>query len=152
MTASVKAMLQTLIEADLKSTGEVSQGTKEAAQAQGFTIAGDGSLERQRPRRKPPTVWKAAITCISRHRKPATITRYTTPTTRNWTEASLTIPTCPLWKPEKKSLPCHELPAGTMEPLTGDGLDDFLEAAEQANAIPQPQAWNRIDGLLNGNP
>ena len=45
MTDSVKAMLQTLIEADLKSTGEVSQGTKEAAQAQGFTIAGDGTLE-----------------------------------------------------------------------------------------------------------
>ncbi len=45
MSASVKAMLQTLIDADLKSTGEVSQGTKEAAQAQGFTIAGDGTLE-----------------------------------------------------------------------------------------------------------
>ena len=67
MTASVKAMLQTLIDADLKSTGEVSQGTKEAAQAQGFTIAGDGTLE-------------------------------------------------------------------------------------QAEAMPQPQAWNGIDGLLNGKP
>ena len=67
MTDSVKAMLQTLIDADLKSTGEVSQGTKEAAQAQGFTIAGDGTLE-------------------------------------------------------------------------------------QAKAIPQPQAWNGIDGLLNGKP
>ena len=67
MTDSVKAMLQTLIEADLKSTGEVSQGTKEAAQAQGFTIAGDGTLE-------------------------------------------------------------------------------------QAKTIPQPQAWNEIDGLLNGKP
>ena len=67
MTDSIKAMLQTLIDADLKSTGEVSQGTKEAAQAQGFTIAGDGTLE-------------------------------------------------------------------------------------QANAIPQPQVWNGIDGLLNGKP
>ena len=38
------------------------------------------------------------------------------------------------------------------EPLTGGGLDGFLEAAEQANAIPQPQAWNGIDGLLNGKP
>lgn len=65
MTGSVKAMLQTLIDADLKSTGEVSQGTKEAAQAQGFTIAEDGTLE-------------------------------------------------------------------------------------QAEVIPQPQAWNGIDGLLNG--
>ena len=67
MTDSVKAMLQTLIDADLKSIGEVSQGTKEAAQAQGFTIAGDGTLE-------------------------------------------------------------------------------------QAEAIPQSQAWNGIDGLLNGKP
>ena len=38
------------------------------------------------------------------------------------------------------------------EPLTGDRLDGFLEATEQANAIPQPQAWNGIDGLLNGKP
>ena len=67
MTDSVKAMLQTLIDADLKSTGEVSQGTMEAAQAQGFTVTGDGTLE-------------------------------------------------------------------------------------QASAIPQPQAWNGIDGLLNGKP
>jgi hypothetical protein len=39
-----------------------------------------------------------------------------------------------------------------MEPLTGDRLDGFLEATEQANAISQPQAWNGIDGLLNGKP
>ena len=56
MTDSVKAMLQTLIEADLKSTGEVSQGTKEAAQAQGFTIAGDGTLEQAEAIPKPQ-VW-----------------------------------------------------------------------------------------------
>ena len=47
ITDSVKAMLQTLIDADLKSIGEVSQGTKEAAQAQGFTIAGDGDSSEQ---------------------------------------------------------------------------------------------------------
>jgi len=87
MTDSVKAMLQTLIDADLKSTGEVSQGTKEAAQAQGFTIAGDGTLEQAKA-------------------------------------------------PQE----------------AGDRLDDFLEATEQANAIPQPQAWNGIDGPLNGKP
>ena len=52
----------------------------------------------------------------------------------------------------KEILAIHERPAGTMEPLTGDRLDDFLEATEQANAIPQPQAWNGIDGLLNGKP
>lgn len=45
----------------------------------------------------------------------------------------------------KEILAIHELPAGTMEPLTGDRMDDFLEATEQANAIPQPQAWNGID-------
>ena len=52
----------------------------------------------------------------------------------------------------KEILAIHERPAGTIEPLTGDGLDDFLETTEQANAIPQPQAWNGIDGLLNGKP
>ena len=52
----------------------------------------------------------------------------------------------------KEILAIHELPAGAMEPLTGDRMDDFLEATEQANAIPQPQAWNGIDGLLNGKP
>ena len=52
----------------------------------------------------------------------------------------------------KEILAIHERPAGTIEPLTGDGLNDFLEATEQANAIPQPQAWNGIDGLLNGKP
>lgn len=104
MTDSVKAMLQTLIEADLKSTGEVSQGAKEAAQAQGFTIAGDGTLEQAEAPQEAAYRLKTAITCISRHRKPAMITRCTAPTTKNWTEASLTIPACPLWKPEKKSL------------------------------------------------
>lgn len=52
----------------------------------------------------------------------------------------------------KEILAIHELPAGAREPLTGDRLDGFLEAAEQANAIPRPQAWNGIDGLLNGKP
>ncbi len=104
MTASVKAMLQTLIDADLKSTGEVSQGTKEAAQVQGFTIAGDGTLEQAKARRRPPTVWKAAITCISRHRKPAMITRCTGPDYKELDGGQLDNPGCPLWKPEKKSL------------------------------------------------
>ena len=48
----------------------------------------------------------------------------------------------------KEILAIHERPDRTMEPLTGDALAGFLEAAEQANAIPQPQAWNGIDGLL----
>ena len=49
------------------------------------------------------------------------------------------------------SLPCL-LSAGKMESLTDDRPDDFSEATEQANAIPQPQAWNGIDGLLNLEP
>lgn len=46
MTDSVKAMLQTLIDADVKSTGEVTQGTLDAIQTQGFVISGDGTLQR----------------------------------------------------------------------------------------------------------
>ena len=45
----------------------------------------------------------------------------------------------------KEILAIHELPAGAMEPLTGDRLDGFLEATEQANAIPQPQAGMERD-------
>ena len=46
MTDSVKAMLQTLIDADVKSTGEVTQGTLDAIQTQGFVLSGDGTLQR----------------------------------------------------------------------------------------------------------
>ena len=104
MTASVKAMLQTLIDADLKSTGEVSQGTKEAAQAQGFTIAGDGTLEQAKAPQEAAYRLESGEYLYIQTSETA-ITRCTVPTTKNWTEASLTIPTCPLRKPEKKSLP-----------------------------------------------
>ena len=46
MTDSVKAMLQTLIDADVKSTGEVTQGTLDAIQTQGFVLSDDGTLQR----------------------------------------------------------------------------------------------------------
>ena len=46
MTDSVKAMLQTLIDADVKSTGEVTQGTLDAIQTQGFILSDDGTLQR----------------------------------------------------------------------------------------------------------
>ena len=46
MADSVKAMLQTLIDADVKSTGEVTQGTLDAIQTQGFVLSGDGTLQR----------------------------------------------------------------------------------------------------------
>ena len=46
MTDSVKAMLQTLIDTDVKSTGEVTQGTLDAIQTQGFVLSDDGTLQR----------------------------------------------------------------------------------------------------------
>ncbi|EHO82524.1 hypothetical protein HMPREF0984_01776 [Eubacterium sp. 3_1_31] len=152
MTASVKAMLQTLIEADLKSTGEVSQGTKEAAQAQGFTIAGDGTLEQaEAPQEAAYRLESGDYLYIQTSETGYDYTLYD-PDYKELDGGQLDNPDLSLVEAGKEILAIHELPAGTMEPLTGDGLDDFLEATEQANAIPQPQAWNRIDGLLNGKP
>lgn len=152
MTASVKAMLQTLIDADLKSTGEVSQGTKEAAQAQGFTIAGDGTLEQaEAPQEAAYRLESGDYLYIQTSETGYDYTLYG-PDYKELDGGQLDNPDLSLAEAGKEILAIHELPAGTMEPLTGDRLDDFLEAAEQANAIPQPQAWNGIDGLLNGKP
>ena len=152
MTDSVKAMLQTLIEADLKSTGEVSQGTKEAAQAQGFTIAGDGTLEQAKaPQEAAYRLESGEYLYIQTSETGYDYTLYG-PDYKELDGGQLDNPDLTLAEAGKEILSIHELPAGTMEPLTGDGLDDFLEATEQANAIPQPQAWNGIDGLLNGKP
>ena len=152
MTDSVKAMLQTLIEADLKSTGEVSQGTKEAAQAQGFTIAGDGTLEQaEAPQEAAYRLESGDYLYIQTSETGYDYTLYG-PDYKELDGGQLDNPDLSLVEAGKEILAIHELPAGTMEPLTGDRLDDFLEAAEQTNAIPQPQAWNGIDGLLNGKP
>ena len=152
MTASVKAMLQTLIDADLKSTGEVSQGTKEAAQAQGFTIAGDGTLEQaEAPQEAAYRLESGDYLYIQTSETGYDYTLYG-PDYKELDGGQLDNPGLSLVEAGKEILAIHERPAGTMEPLTGDGLDDFLEATEQANAIPQPQAWNGIDGLLNGKP
>ena len=152
MTASVKAMLQTLIDADLKSTGEVSQGTKEAAQAQGFTIAGDGTLEQaEAPQEAAYRLESGEYLYIQTSETGYDYTLYG-PDYKELDGGQLDNPDLSLAEAGKEILAIHELPAGTMEPLTGDRLDDFLEAAEQTNAIPQPQAWNGIDGLLNGKP
>ena len=152
MTDSVKAMLQTLIEADLKSTGEVSQGTKEAAQAQGFTIAGDGTLEQAKaPQEAAYRLESGEYLYIQTSETGYDYTLYG-PDYKELDGGQLDNPDLSLAEAGKEILAIHELPAGTIEPLTGDGLDDFLEATEQANAIPQPQAWNGIDGLLNGKP
>ena len=152
MTDSVKAMLQTLIDADLKSTGEVSQGTKEAAQAQGFTIAGDGTLEQaETPQEAAYRLESGEYLYIQTSETGYDYTLYG-PDYKELDGGQLDNPDLSLAEAGKEILAIHELPAGTMEPLTGDRLDGFLEAAEQANAIPQPQAWDGIDGLLNGKP
>ena len=152
MTDSVKAMLQTLIEADLKSTGEVSQGTKEAAQAQGFTIAGDGTLEQAEAQQEAAYRLESGdYLYIQTSETGYDYTLYG-PDYKELDGGQLDNPDLSLAEAGKEILAIHELPAGTMEPLTGDRMDDFLEATEQANAIPQPQAWNGIDGLLNGKP
>ena len=150
MTDSVKAMLQTLIDADLKSTGEVSQGTKGAAQAQGFTIAGDGTLEQVKaPQEAAYRLESGDYLHIQTSESGYNYTLYA-PDYKELDGGQLDNPDLTLAEAGKEILSIHELPAGTMEPLTGDRLDDFLEATEQANAIPQPQSWNGIDGLLNG--
>lgn len=152
MTDSVKAMLQTFIDADLKSTGEVSQETKEAAQAQGFTIAGDGTLEQaEAPQEAAYRLESSDYLYIQTSETGYDYTLYG-PDYKELDGGQLDNPDLSLAEAGKEILAIHEQPAGTMEPLTGDGLDDFLEATEQANAIPQPQAWNGIDGLLNGKP
>ena len=152
MTDSVKAMLQTLIDADLKSTGEVSQGTKEAAQAQGFTIAGDGTLEQaEAPQEAAYRLESGDYLYIQTSETGYDYTLYG-PDYKELDGGQLDNSDLTLAEAGKEILAIHELPAGAMEPLTGDGLDDFLEATEQANAISQPQAWNGIDGLLNGKP
>lgn len=152
MTDSVKAMLQTLIEADLKSTGEVSQGTKEAAQAQGFTIAGDGTLEQAKaPQEAAYRLESGDYLYIQTSETGYDYTLYG-PDYKELDGGQLDNPDLSLAEAGKEILTIHELPAGTREPLTGNRLDGFLEASEQANAIPQPQAWNGIDGLLNGKP
>ena len=152
MTDSVKAMLQTLIEADLKSTGEVSQGTKEAVQAQGFSIAGDGTLEQAKaPQEAAYRLESGDYLYIQTSESGYDYTLYD-PDYKELDGGQLDNSDLTLAEAGKEILAIHELPAGAMEPLTGDRLDGFLEATEQANAIPQPQAWNGIDGLLNGKP
>ena len=152
MTDSVKAMLQTLIDADLKSTGEVSQGTKEAAQAQGFTIAGDGTLEQAEALQEAAYRLESGdYLYIQTSETGYDYTLYG-PDYKELDGGQLDNSDLTLAEAGKEILAIHELPAGAMEPLTGDRLDGFLEATEQANAISQPQAWNGIDGLLNGKP
>ena len=152
MTDSVKAMLQTLIEADLKSTGEVSQGTKEAAQAQGFTVAGDGTLEQAEASQEAAYHLESGDYLYIQTSENGYDYMLYRPDYKELDGGQLDNPDLSLMDAGKEILTAHGIPDRTMEPLTGDALAGFLEATEQANAIPQPQAWNGTDGLLNGNP
>lgn len=152
MTDSVKAMLQTLIEADLKSTGEVSQGTKEAAQAQGFTVAGDGTLEQAEASQEAAYHLESGDYLYIQTSENGYDYMLYRPDYKELDGGQLDNPDLSLMDAGKEILTAHGIPDRTMEPLTGDALASFLEATEQANAIPQPQAWNGTDGLLNGNP
>ena len=136
----------------MKSTGEVSQGTKEAAQAQGFTIAGDGTLEQaEAPQEAAYRLERGDYLYIQPSETGYDYTLYG-PDYKEMNGGQLDNSDLSVMEVGKEILAIHELPAGTMEPLTGDRLDAFLEATEPANTIPQPQAWNGIDGLLNGKP
>ena len=116
MTDSVKAMLQTLIEADLKSTGEVSQGTKEAAQAQGFTIAGDGTLEQAKaPQEAAYRLESGEYLYIQTSETGYDYTLYD-PDYKELDGGQLDNPDLSLAEAGKEILAIHELPAGTMEP------------------------------------
>ena len=76
MTEEVRATLQALIDADLNATGQVSQGTKDAIQTQGFTLSEDGTLEKDlaqmgqpEQENEPRIVWMMARPSISRRAK-----------------------------------------------------------------------------------
>lgn len=116
MTDSVKAMLQTLIEADLKSTGEVSQGTKEAAQAQGFTIAGDGTLEQaEAPQEAVYRLESGEYLYIQTSETGYDYTLYG-PDYKELDGGQLDNPDLTLAEAGKEILAIHELPVGIMEP------------------------------------
>ena len=116
MTDSVKAMLQTLIDADLKSTGEVSQETKEAAQAQGFTIAGDGTLEQaEAPQEAAYRLESSDYLYIQTSETGYDYTLYG-PDYKELDGGQLDNPDLSLAEAGKEILAIHELPAGAMNP------------------------------------
>ena len=116
MTDSVKAMLQILIEADLKSTGEVSQGTKEAAQAQGFTIAGDGTLEQAEAQQEAAYRLESGdYLYIQTSETGYDYTLYG-PDYKELDGGQLDNPNLSLRKPEKKSLPSMSYRLGQWNP------------------------------------
>ena len=154
MTDSVKAMLQTLIDADVKSTGEVTQGTLDAIQTQGFVLSGDGTLQRAEAQEAAYRLESGNILFIQTSENGFDYTMYG-PDYKEIDGGQLDNTEYSLSEARDEILSGIAPQGHVTETITGDALEDFQEAAEQANAIsvqPEPQLWNGIDGLLNNKP
>ena len=154
MTDSVKAMLQTLIDADVKSTGEVTQGTLDAIQTQGFVLSGDGTLQRAEAQEAAYRLESGNILFIQTSENGFDYTVYG-PDYKEIDGGQLDNTEYSLSEARDEIFSGIAPQGHVTETITGDALEDFQEAAEQANAIsvqPEPQPWNGIDGLLNNKP
>ena len=154
MTDSVKAMLQTLIDADVKSTGEVTQGTLDAIQTQGFVLSGDGTLQRAEAQEAAYRLESGNILFVQTSENGFDYTVYG-PDYKEIDGGQLDNTEYSLSEARDEILSGIAPQGHVTETITGDALEDFQEAAEQANAIsvqPEPQPWNGIDGLLNNKP
>ena len=154
MADSVKAMLQTLIDADVKSTGEVTQGTLDAIQTQGFVLSGDGTLQRAEAQEAAYRLESGNILFIQTSENGFDYTMYG-PDYKEIDGGQLDNTEYSLSEARDEILSGIAPQGHVTETITGDALEDFQEAAEQANAIsvqPEPQPWNGIDGLLNNKP
>ena len=154
MTDSVKAMLQTLIDADVKSTGEVTQGTLDAIQTQGFVLSGDGTLQRAKAQEAAYRLESGNILFIQTSENGFDYTVYG-PDYKEIDGGQLDNTEYSLSEARDEILSGIAPQGHVTETITGDALEDFQEAVEQANAIsvqPEPQPWNGIDGLLNNKP
>ena len=154
MTDSVKTMLQTLIDADVKSTGEVTQGTLDAIQTQGFVLSSDRTLQRAEAQEAAYRLESGNILFIQTSENGFDYTVYG-PDYKEIDGGQLDNTEYSLSEARDEIFSGIAPQGHVTETITGDALEDFQEAAEQANAIsvqPEPQAWNGIDGLLNGKP
>ena len=154
MTDSVKTMLQTLIDADVKSTGEVTQGTLDAIQTQGFVLSSDRTLQRAEAQEAAYRLESGNILFIQTSENGFDYTVYG-PDYKEIDGGQLDNTEYSLLEARDEIFSGIAPQGHVTETITGDALEDFQEAAEQANAIsvqPEPQPWNGIDGLLNNKP
>lgn len=154
MTDSVKTMLQTLIDADVKSTGEVTQGTLDAIQTQGFVLSSDRTLQWAEAQEAAYRLESGNILFIQTSENGFDYTVYG-PDYKEIDGGQLDNTEYSLSEARDEIFSGIAPQGHVTETITGDALEDFQEAAEQANAIsvqPEPQPWNGIDGLLNNKP